>query len=124
MLQVLDVRKRLGPILHTGEELVEKGEKRKKGRKTTKELQPDGGEGKEGAGLEEGSDGVSAQPDGRLPTTPRSSHPAREKAALGKETADREEKGGDEVMAEEPGEDDSDYMDPADAIPRNVAYDL
>lgn len=111
-----------------GEKLAEKGEKKREKNETTKELQPGGGEDKEGASLEEGSNGVSAQPD-RLQTPPPSSDPGGEKDALVKEIADGEEEGGlqDQVVAEEPGEDGEDiddYMDPADAIPQSVTYDL
>ena len=92
--QVLDVRKRLGPILHVGEELAEKGERKRDENKTIK---PDH---KEGDGLEEeAGNGSNSKPQ----TTPQTS---------GLETG----------AAAKTMEDDSDYMEPADAIPRGSSY--
>ena len=93
----------MGPILHVGEELAEKGERKREEDKTTKELEPDHKE--EGDGLEEeAGNGSNSKPQ----TTPQTS---------GLETLMVRTGAAAETM-----EDKSDYMEPADAIPRDNSY--
>ena len=92
------MRKRLGPILHVGEELAEKGERKREEGKTTKQLEPDH---KEGDGVEEeAGNGSNSKPQ-----------------TSGLETLMVGTGAAAETM-----EDESDYMEPADAIPRDNSY--
>ena len=92
----------MGPILHVGEELAEKGERKREEDKTIKELEPDH---KEGDGLEEEAGNSS---NSKPQMTPQTS---------GLETLMVGTGGAAETM-----EDESDYMEPADAIPWGSSY--